>query len=160
MDGPAGQIRLYAAHAGTAVVTRLDNNTLCEGEVKSWQVSPDGGKIAYLADQTTDESLELFAAWGVPSTPSNWPDRSGPVGGFLPALNYVISDAETPSALLTISAKSSNQALIVNLFLWSSQCQRRPQRKCWSKWLLLVLTGLILRSAPACIHRRQARARF
>ncbi len=113
VDGILGHTRLYASHAGTSTFNRLDNNSLAAGDVKEFQVTPDKGKVLYLADQNNDETVELFSAWGVPEL-SSFANRWGQTGSVVTSQSFTISDAETPSGQLVVTAVSDNQSVVAD----------------------------------------------
>lgn len=111
--GPDDQIRLFCTKVPDFITNRLDNNSLSAGDVSSFEAGDDGAYVAYLADQTTDGSNDVHVVFGVPDlTPI--PNSVGLMNVPLGPLPFTVSDLETPAANLTLSADSSNHALLLD----------------------------------------------
>jgi len=111
--GPVGQDRLFCTRVPDFVTNRLDNNTLAAGDVASFQAAPNGAYVAYLADQTTDGSRDLYVVYGVPDI-TVIPNQIGLSNLALGPLAFTVSDLETSAANLTLSAVSSNHTLLLD----------------------------------------------
>lgn len=111
--GSSGQVRLFCTKVPDFITNRLDNNTLSTGDVASFAAAPNGAYVAYLADQTTDGSDDLYVVYGVPDvTPV--PDRISLMNMPLGPLAFTVSDLETPTVNLSVTAVSSNHALLLD----------------------------------------------
>jgi Tol biopolymer transport system component len=55
-----GTVELYVSFDEGAEIVKLSGNMVFGGNVVDFQVSPDGGSVAYVADQARDEILELY----------------------------------------------------------------------------------------------------
>jgi Tol biopolymer transport system component len=55
-----GTVELYASFDEGSEIIKLSGNMVSGGNVVDFQVSPEGGSVAYVADQTRDEIFELY----------------------------------------------------------------------------------------------------
>lgn len=123
--GSDDQIRLFCTKVPDFITNRLDNNSLSAGDVSSFLASPDGGYVAYLADQTIDGGLDVHVVYGVPDmTPV--PNQLGLINLPIGPIPLTVTDLETPASNLTVTAVSSSPTLLPDggIAVWGSGSAR------------------------------------
>lgn len=69
-----GKVELFLSKDNGTIITKLSDITIAGGDVVDFKVSPDGRRVAYLADQTADEVFAFYIvsiAGGAPAKVSD-----------------------------------------------------------------------------------------
>lgn len=107
------RIQVYSTDFASLTPKLLNTLLTSDADVIAFGLADHGGAIAYVADQTTDDSYELFTAWGVPDTVPI-ADQVALMGVVVGPLGFTIQDTEIPESSLVVTATSSNTTLLPN----------------------------------------------
>lgn len=105
------RIQVYSTDFVSLTPKLLNTLLTSDADVKAFAIADHGGAIAYVADQITDDSNELFTAWGVPDTVPI-ADQVALMGVVVGPLGFTIQDTEIPASSLVVTATSSNTTLL------------------------------------------------